>query len=510
MLNDLFPLNNYWVLIIAFVFSITSIWALYKKKYSYAICFLFVSALAVRLFMAWLDPFLHTWDECFHALVSRNMMDHPFKPMLVANPVTDYTIDNWCNNHIWLHKQPLFLWQMALSMKVFGVSPFAIRYPAVLMGALMVPILYRIVFIATANTKVAFMSAMLMCFSYYHLELLAGYYGMDQNDIAFNFYVLASIWAYMEYTRKKSIGWAVLIGLLSGCAVLNKWLTGLLAFGGWGLNILLAIKQRESRREIVHLLISLTVCIAVFLPWQLYIFHAFPAEAKYEFEFNSRHIWEVWFYYDFFSTYFGRYIWILVFVGLFLLPFIRAYRNKRILALTIFFIVAYSFFSFIAKTKIYSYFMIVVPIGYMYISIATYQIIEKARVLKYAYIPLAIVSALVLFDLPDITAEHDKKNTELNNVASQTYNARIYRDIKEYIPSDATVVMNLASLGDAETVMFFNKDITAYDYVPAVYQIDEIKQKGLRIAVFPPKDGKALPDYLQGYPNLYIINKQLK
>ncbi|MGN6568132.1 MAG: ArnT family glycosyltransferase, partial [Flavipsychrobacter sp.] len=400
---------------------------------------------------------------------------------------------------------------------IFGVSPFAIRYPAVLMGTLMVPMLYRIVCIATGNTRVAFMSAILMCFSYYHLELLSGYYGMDQNDVAFDFYVLASIWAYMEYTRKKGIWWAILIGLLSGCAVLNKWLTGLLVFGGWGLNILLAIKQRESRKEIVHLLISLAVCTIVFLPWQLYIFHAFPAEAKYEFAFNSRHIWEVieshsgtiWYYYDFFSTYFGKYIWVFVLAGLLMIPFIQKYRNKQIFALTVYFIVVYCFFSFIAKTKVYSYFMVVVPIGYMYISIVICKIIEKTRILKYTYIPITIVCALVLFDLPDITAEHDKKNTEINNVARQTYNTEIYRKIRSYIPPDTKVVMNLASMGDAETVMFFNKDITAYDNLPE-YQIEEIKQKGLRLAVFPPNDGSPLPAYLRTYPNLYIIDKKLE
>jgi len=43
-----------------------------------------MGALGVRIFAAMLDPFLNTWDEQFHALVAKNMMANPFKPMLYA------------------------------------------------------------------------------------------------------------------------------------------------------------------------------------------------------------------------------------------------------------------------------------------------------------------------------------------------------------------------------------------------------------------------------------------
>ena len=52
------------------------------------------------------------------------MMEDPFKPMLIKNPLFPYHYGDWWNCHIWVHKQPLFLWQMALSMKIFGVSTF--------------------------------------------------------------------------------------------------------------------------------------------------------------------------------------------------------------------------------------------------------------------------------------------------------------------------------------------------------------------------------------------------
>ena len=103
-----------------------------------------ILAFALRCYMATLDPFLHEWDEQYHALVARNMMDNPFVPMLRAGHLMPYNYEDWGGNIIWLHKQPLFMWQMALSMKICGVSLFALRLPSSILGTFMVPLLYHI------------------------------------------------------------------------------------------------------------------------------------------------------------------------------------------------------------------------------------------------------------------------------------------------------------------------------------------------------------------------------
>ena len=57
---------------------------------------------------------------------------------------------------------------------------------------------------------------------------------MDQIRVAFGFYVLASIWAFAEYYNSNKTYWTLLIGFFAGCAVLNKWLPGLIVYGAWG------------------------------------------------------------------------------------------------------------------------------------------------------------------------------------------------------------------------------------------------------------------------------------
>src|SRR5690606_13679809 len=117
----------------------------WQKDEKSAILLLLLSALMVRLVMISLDPFIHEWDERYHALVAKNMMTNPFKPMLITDPIFPYDVNDWSGNHIWVHKQPLFLWQMALSMKIFGVSPFAVRLPSAILGTVAVFFIYDIV-----------------------------------------------------------------------------------------------------------------------------------------------------------------------------------------------------------------------------------------------------------------------------------------------------------------------------------------------------------------------------
>src|SRR5688572_5924121 len=81
---------------------------------------------------------LHVWDESFHALVAKHMIDAPLRPVLYRAPALPYEPQDWMANHVWLHKPPAALWLMAGSMRVFGTNEIALRVPSVLLSALSV------------------------------------------------------------------------------------------------------------------------------------------------------------------------------------------------------------------------------------------------------------------------------------------------------------------------------------------------------------------------------------
>jgi 4-amino-4-deoxy-L-arabinose transferase-like glycosyltransferase len=484
-------------------------------KNNAVILLLLITGFALRVYMAWVDPFLHPWDERFHALVARNMMHSPFKPMLRAFPITNnYDPNMWCCNHIWVHKQPLFMWQMALSMKVFGVSEFTMRLPSVLMGTLMILILYRIVLLFSNNKKIALIAAGLLTLSNFHLQMISGIKGMDHNDVALGFYVLCSIWAYAEYTRSPKWYWVILIGLFAGCAVLNKWLLGLLVFSGWGINILWNFRSKDLLREIRYFVLSLLVCCVVFLPWQIYILNAFPNEARHEFEFNRRHITEAleghsggWAYYlKNFPNLFGRYIYLLLFIGGLLSLFFRKGLNKQLhIAFITQITIVFVFFSFIVKTKVDTYFFFVVPLCLAFSAIAIYRF---CLLVKRPYFIFPVLGIITFFTLDPIQTKNylSPNNTERNN---RIYNAEIYRNVKNEIPENTKVVMNSNSFEDID-IMFYNNSLTAYHWTMPEIDIKELKEKKIPIAVFEAHGNYIIPEHVQNYPYLFIIKKPLR
>ena len=131
-------------LIIGCLLGLVSIGLFSFNKIKAAILLLVSASFFIGLFFALVDPFLHLWDEQFHALVSKNLSKHLLKPTLFETPILDYDYKAWYANHIWLHKQPLFLWQMALSQLIIGHTELGIRFPDVIMHTILTFIVFDI------------------------------------------------------------------------------------------------------------------------------------------------------------------------------------------------------------------------------------------------------------------------------------------------------------------------------------------------------------------------------
>lgn len=478
-------------------------------KKHYHIIVIAVFGFVIRLYMARIDPMLHDWDEKYHALVAKNMMANPFKPMLYVHQYFSTDPYNWTYNHIWLHKQPLFLWQMALSMKCFGVSELAIRIPSVLMGTFMIILVYRICLLCTGNKWSSILSGILMSCSNYYLNLISGREGMDHNDIAFGFYVLASIWAYVEYLNNASWKWVILIGVFAGCAILNKWLTGMLVFAPWGIQSLSDFIRTKKINSLLPFIVGLLVCILVFAPWQFYTLYHFPDLAKYEYAYNARHIMEVveghkgdyWYYIRNFPLYFGKRVYLLVPVGLFLLLFKKSLDRKYLIPLILPVVIIFCFFSFIVQTKITGYFFITAPLCIIYAGVALQCIIDLfGPVRLWAGILLVAVSVYWSINLWQIfTYSRDTKMRHM-----KIHNTGIYKKLDNLIPENIHLVINANSVEHVD-IMFYSKRLEAYhSYIPE-NEFKSVTKNNLPVAAFESREGHLLPDYILNYKNLYII-----
>jgi len=499
-------------LIIGLVFLLFSLITFqYREDKKLSLMLLILGGFSVRLFAALLNSYLSLWDEQFHALVAKNMMEHPFEPMLYKNHVIPYDPVNWISGHIWLHKQPLFLWQMALSMKIFGVNIFALRLPSVLMSTAIIYFIYQIGKISL-NKSTGYYGAVLFATSNFAIELTAGVLHTDHNDIAFLFYLVASIWAWVEYEncsgKRKKI-FLVLIGLFSGCAILVKWLTGLLVFSGWGLSILLSKERRTKLKNYLHLLVSFGLAILVFLPWQLYILTAFPMLSRHEYALNSKHFVEVieghggdfWWHFANAGVVYGLGILFIIFC---FSVFFMSLKNAVFkIAFLTYVLLVYVFFS-IAATKMIAFtysvsFLLYLSVG-LVIAVFFERVIKSSDYLPkktqytiYTSIILCIISGINL-DVEKIQEYHTlykkEENSYLHNKLKTTPHIRSFSE--KHGPTKDFVLFNCRP-DDNIPFMFFNDLIAAYSFVPDSNTLVKVKEQGHKIAVF---DDQKLPSFI--------------
>ena len=459
----------------------------------------------MSLFLCLSDPFLHMWDEQFHAVVAKNMLNNPFKPMLLQDPVLPYNYKNWTGNHIWLHKQPLFLWQIALSFKLFGISIFSLRLPSIIMTTLMVFSIYRIGKIISGKRTGIFV-AVLLTGSHFIYQLSSGRIATDHNDVAFLFYVSLSIWAWFEKENSEKRYWILLIGLFSGAAILNKWLVGLLVYSAWGLNILFFKENRKKLKSYVDLFLSLIITSIVALPWQLYILYRFPKESLYEFQFNTLHFTEtieghaggLMYHLNNIEKLYGtdfQYAIIISFI-VFLVSRVKA-KFKFVMIAWI--VIVYVFYSF-AATKLSAFTIIVAPLVYIIVAQSLTQIVLWFRLIQIRprFKEIAVKSfgiALVFFMFFHFLNHNNlslKNNDQLRKDYQYELNSTlVYKELISIFEGQEIMVYN-TPVFDKYKIIFMS-DFRAAIHVPSKNHIEILKSKNIKIVVF---DNDKLPDYV--------------
>ncbi|HBS88206.1 MAG: hypothetical protein A2W91_04635 [Bacteroidetes bacterium GWF2_38_335] len=513
-----FSNNQFMPLVISSVILIASIMFFNFGRIRTSLVLLFLGTAGLGFFIANLDHFLILWDEQYHALVAKNLSVNPFKPTLYSNPIIDYNYTDWTGNHVWLHKQPLFLWQIALSLKLFGYNALAVRLPSIILHAIAVLLIYRIGKIS-ANERTGFYGALFFAVAYYPLELIAGRYSTDHNDISFLFYVTASFWAWFEYQNSKKLYFLVLTGLFSGCAVLVKWLVGLLIYPIWFFTLGVNDKRNWFRiKSYKPIVISLLITIIIFLPWQLYILFNFPIEANYEFAFNTRHFFEplenhggnVWFHFQAIKHLYGSggAVPYILLIGLFL--YIRS-MSSNIYRLTIIsaIIIIYAFYS-VAATKMISFCIIVSPFVFLglgsLIDFITVYLSSKVKYPKFQYIIRLLFLILICFFLLNpskIQKNHtDWKPKDNSKRLTEMREMEFIDKLTAILGNENYVVFNVkTSLNGHIPVMFFT-DYIAYEFIPTEEQIADIQSKNYKIAVV---DSGNLPDYIKSKKEIIKI-----
>lgn len=496
-------------LYISAILIVCSIIFFQKGKTKISLFFLFIGSLGLGYFIANLDPFLILWDEQYHALVAKNLVKNPLKPTLYSNPILGYDYRNWTENFIWLHKQPLFLWQMALSVKLFGLNTLAVRLPSIILHALTVLLIYRIGKISHSE-RIGYYGGLFFAFSYYILELVSGKFSTDHNDIAFLFYVASSFWAWFEYKNCQKKYFLVLIGLSSGFAVLVKWLVGLLIYAIWFISIGVNDKREFLKIKSYWPMIgSLFITLLVFIPWQVYILIKYPLESSYEFAYNTKHFFEpiethsgnLWFHFKAIENIYGSgdavpYLYLLGLVIYLKKVQLKIYRVATVSAI----LITYLFFT-IATTKMISFCIIVSPFVFLGLASLIDAFLTglsnriKLNQFEMLFRPIVlIIICYFLLDIPKIQNYHtDWKPNDNCDRALEKKEMEFIHKAKTLLGIEDYVVFNVNISVNGHIPFMFYTNYTAYNYIPSESQIRKIESNHYKIAIW---DNNDLPKYI--------------
>ncbi len=239
-------------------------------------------------------PGLNEWDERYHALVAKNLLEDPWTPRLYPIAPLDHDYRDWHANYVWLHKPPLALWLIALSLKLFGVHELAVRFPSILLTSFATWLTYDIGR-RLIGRRVGLTAALLHAANPLIGKLATGRIATDHVDAIFSSLVTLGVWSIVVLSSRAALVRGLTVGVFAGLAVLTKWATGLL------LPILLIVASRPRKstpnpraglaRAFIPALLAAAIAIGIALPWRLHTQSRFPREAAHEAAYNWEHIW---------------------------------------------------------------------------------------------------------------------------------------------------------------------------------------------------------------------------
>ena len=234
-------------------------------------------------------------DECCHALVAKNLLKHPFKPTLIDLPYLPYSAATWSENHIWLHKPILPLWQICVSYWILGVSTLALRLPSAILSTFAAGLTY-LIGTQFLTRRAAVIAAAIQAFSGFIMQLTHGYQFSDAIDISLLFYCELGIYGLIRAVKTGKWRFVLLAGISQGLAFLSKTypafiITGV-AFAIWLAPKFSLAKKEDCHLRGQHILGMLITTIFIASPWMVYTALQYPVEFKIEHNYIFRHLTE--------------------------------------------------------------------------------------------------------------------------------------------------------------------------------------------------------------------------
>lgn len=480
--------------VLGFAFIIAAFFFYKSDKFNYSLLAIIVGGIVLRIFCA-SDPLLNRWDERYHALVAKNMIETPFTPQLYKKQHIEFDYMDWSRNEIWLHKQPVPLWSMAASMAIFGVDEIALRLPSLLLSTIGI-LLTFLIGTHFFNRKVGVIAAFFFAINGLILEISAGRVATDHVDTFFLIFIEASILSIIFHSKKGKRWMLCLAGFLCGLAILTKWLPALIVLPAY---LVLNFRKQTLETLFIDMLYILLPAVLVATPWQVYTYFNYPKEFLWEQLYNFRHITETiemhahpwWYFVDRIRINVNEAIYlILIWYGYYLWK--NGVQRCDVFLLT-WMGLPLLFFS-IVQTKMQGYILFTFPAYFLIMAqfiVWLEEIIKttSSKVKRYG-------SGFVIFAVLLISIRYSIERIKpFENMQLEANVEEEYRSLKL---SDNAIIFN----HPFSIEMMFYSDIITYQKLPSEQNIEELTENNYIVYIL---DRGNIPSYLKNRNQVRIL-----
>jgi 4-amino-4-deoxy-L-arabinose transferase-like glycosyltransferase len=174
---------------------------------------------------------------------------------------------------ITVDKPPASLWAMGISVRILGLSPFAVLLPEALAGIGTVLLLYD-----AARRQFGVVAAVIAGVALAVTPVAALVFRYNNPDALLVLLLVASAWALVRGLADDRFRWLVLAGVLVGLGFLTKYLQAYLVLPGFALTYLVAGRGGVRRRLAGLVLAGASVLVAS--AWWVAIVELVPAASR--------------------------------------------------------------------------------------------------------------------------------------------------------------------------------------------------------------------------------------
>lgn len=174
---------------------------------------------------------------------------------------------------ITVDKPPVSLWAMGLSVRLLGLSPFAVLLPQALAGVAAAVLLWDAV-----RRSFGPAAALIAGVAFALTPVAALMFRYNNPDAVLTLLLVAAAWALVRGLADDRFRWIVLAGILVGFAFLTKYLQAYLVLPAFALTYLVAARG-GVRRRVLGLGVA-AAAVAVASAWWVAIVELVPAASR--------------------------------------------------------------------------------------------------------------------------------------------------------------------------------------------------------------------------------------